>query len=75
MIVVLTELEETCIIIQEYNAILGPELKQVTGRTDLINEKIEKVKQEVKKIEEFNRDIFNQKHEDAWKATLANFRQ
>lgn len=44
MVQILGDLEQISIIIQEYNAILGPELMQVTGRTDLVKEKIEKVK-------------------------------
>lgn len=72
---VLSDLEETCKIIQEYFAILGPDLIAVTGSKDLIDEKIDKVTQEYKKIEDFKRDIYDVANEDAWNNTFKNFEQ
>lgn len=73
MVHILADLEQISVIIQEYDAILGPELMQVTGRTDLVKEKMEKVKQEVKKIEEFGKDVFNEKNKEAWSNLKENF--
>jgi len=44
MVRVLEDLESACIIIQEFNAILGSDLKAVTGIPDAIDLEAEKVK-------------------------------
>lgn len=64
---VLCDIEKACTIIQEFYAILGPDLKQVTGDSDKIDMETDKVKDEVRKLENFNHDIFNHKNESRWK--------
>lgn len=44
MITVLTDLEKACIITQEFFAILGPDLKAVTGSSEQIDHETEKVR-------------------------------
>jgi hypothetical protein len=41
---VLEDLEEACVIIQEFYAILGPDLKAVTGNAEQIDAENDKVK-------------------------------
>jgi hypothetical protein len=57
MVNVLEDLAEAHTIIQEFFAILGPDLKQVTGSAEEIDEKIKNVKSEVKKLIDFPRDV------------------
>lgn len=42
---VLSDLEQACVIIQEFYAILGPDLKAVTGDAAMIDGETEKVKE------------------------------
>jgi dynein heavy chain len=70
---VLIDIEKACTIIQEFYAILGPDLKQVTGDSDKIDMETDKVKDEVRKLENFNYDIFNHRHESRWKDLFQQF--
>lgn len=72
---VLDDLKKACIIIQEFFAILGPDLKAVTGDVDMIDQETEKVKDQVKKLEAFPRDVFSQASEPYWKTLFENFNQ
>jgi prefoldin subunit 5 len=51
MVQVLNDLAEAHTIIQEFLAILGPDLKQVTGSAEDIDEKISQVKGQVRNLE------------------------
>jgi dynein heavy chain len=73
MVHVLTDLESACVIIQEFYAILGPDLKAVTGSSEQIDLETEKVRDQVKKLESFPRDVFSEKYSTAWKQTFDNF--
>jgi len=72
---VLDDLEDACIIIQEFFAILGPDLKAVTGNAEQIDLENEKVKDQVKKLEAFPRDVFSDKPENRmkWKTLFTDF--
>jgi dynein heavy chain len=73
MITVLDNLKQTCVIISEFIAILGPDLMAVTGSVDQIDDKLEKVTQERRKLEDFPRDIFQPNNAEQWDATFKNF--
>lgn len=70
---VLDDLEQACIITQEFYAILGPDLKAVTGSADKIDTEAEKVKEQVKKLETFYTDVFSKQHEGQWKSRFTEF--
>jgi archaellum component FlaC len=70
---VLGDLEQACVIIQEFYAILGPDLKAVTGDAAQIDDQIEKVKEQVKKLETFYYDVFSKQHETSWKGKFNEF--
>jgi dynein heavy chain len=72
---VLEDLEQACIIIQEFYAILGPDLKAVTGNAEQIDAENEKVKDQVRKLEAFPRDVFSDKQENRlkWKTLFQDF--
>lgn len=74
MISVLEDLEQACIITQEFYAILGADLKAVTGSSEQIDLENEKVRDQVRKLETFNRDVFSEKHAAAWQTTFDNFK-
>jgi dynein heavy chain len=74
MVTVLQDLEEACIITQEFYAILGPDLKAVTGSSEQIDLETEKVKDQVRKLEAFPRDVFSEKYSQMWKQTFENFK-
>jgi len=71
---VLDNIEEACKIIQEFYAILGPDLAQITGSSDDIDIENAKVKDEVRKLETFSFDVFNIKHQTRWEETFAQFK-
>jgi dynein heavy chain len=72
---VLEDLEQACVIIQEFYAILGPDLKAVTGNAEQIDAENEKVKDQVRKLEAFPRDVFSDKQENQlkWKTLFQDF--
>jgi dynein heavy chain len=71
---VLEDLEQACVIIQEFYAILGPDLKAVTGNAEQIDAENEKVKDQVRKLEAFPRDVFSDKQENLkWKTLFQDF--
>jgi dynein heavy chain len=74
MITVLSDLEQACIITQEFYAILGPDLKAVTGSSEQIDLETEKVKDQVRKLEAFPRDVFSDKYSQMWRQTFDNFK-
>jgi dynein heavy chain len=59
MRLVLEDLEQACTIVQEFYAILGPDLKAITGDVDEIDNESEKVRDQVKKLEQFPKDVFS----------------
>ena len=71
---VLKDLEEACIITQEFYAILGPDLKAVTGDANSIDAETEKVKEQVKKLENIYTDVFSKQHEAQWKSRFSEFK-
>jgi dynein heavy chain len=71
---VLNDLEEAQIIKEEFISILGPDLKAVTGSSDIIDMETEKVNDQVRKLETFSRDVFSEKHSPLWKSTFDNFK-
>ena len=71
---VLKDLEEACIITQEFYAILGPDLKAVTGDANSIDAETEKVKEQVKKLENIYTDVFAKQHEAQWKSRFSEFK-
>jgi dynein heavy chain len=74
---VLDDLERACVVVQEFFAILGPDLKAVTGSAKQIDEETEKVKEQVKKLVEFNTKsvggVFSQHSESKWRAAMGEF--
>jgi hypothetical protein len=70
---VLSDLEQACVIIQEFYAILGPDLKAVTGDAAQIDDQIEKVKEQVKKLEVNHQDVFSKAYEGNWKVKFNDF--
>jgi dynein heavy chain len=70
---VLDDLGKACVIIQEFFAILGPDLKAVTGSAEQIDQETEKVRDQIRKLESFPMDIFSQKHQSQWRSQFDNF--
>jgi hypothetical protein len=70
---VLDDIGKACVIIQEFFAILGPDLKAVTGSAEQIDQETEKVKDQIRKLESFPRDVFSEKHQAAWRSQFDNF--
>jgi hypothetical protein len=53
-------------VLQEFQAILGPELKQVVGRPEPIDDLNGRVRMGIKKLEDFEEDVFNANYEKQW---------
>lgn len=54
---------------------MGPDLKAVTGNAEQIDAENEKVKDQVRKLEAFPRDVFSDKQENQlkWKTLFQDF--
>jgi Mn-dependent DtxR family transcriptional regulator len=74
MVKVLEDLAEAHTIIQEFFAILGPDLKQVTGSAQEIDEKIDSVKEQVRKLESFPCDVFQEQYKQRWQTAFEAFK-
>lgn len=59
MLVILKDIKEACQILKEFSAILGPDLKAVTGKADKIEGVSERVREQLRKLEGFPGDAFN----------------
>lgn len=75
MVEVLNDLEKAHIVVQEFFAILSPELKAVTGSAATIEAEKEKVDAQVQKLEQFNRDVFNEGCKTNWNNTFEKFNE
>lgn len=72
---VLQHFEQACKMQQEFFAILGNDLKAVTGSSDQINNFSDRVKEQVRKLETFQYDVFNPEHVADWNNTFKNFNE
>ena len=62
-----------CIVLQEFFAILGNDLKAVTGSSESIDQVTDRVKEQVRKLETFQNDVFNPEYYTEWKTTFQTF--
>ena len=60
-------------VLKEFQEILGPDLKQVTGSAELIDGVNQRVKDNVRKLVNFPNDVYNIEHEHDWKVTYSQF--
>lgn len=74
MVKVLEDLAEAHTIIQEFFAILGPDLKQVTGSAEQIDQQIDSVKEQVRKLESFPCDVFQEAYRQRWQTAFEAFK-
>lgn len=74
MIAVLNDFQNACTMQKEFYAILGNDLKAVTGSSDQINTFTDRVKDQVRKLETFQHDVFNPDHLSEWSQCFANFK-
>lgn len=72
MKIVCENLKEAAIVLAEFDAFLGTELKQVTGDADGIDRLREKVKDLVKPLEDFAFPIFNNNYAKTWEKTFTD---
>lgn len=63
---ILDNLQETCIVIQEFYAILGKDLKTVVGQADIIDSITTRVREQVNKLENFEHDVYASEYELTW---------
>jgi len=73
MVLVLQDLAKAHTIIQEFFAILGPDLKQVTGSADKIDQQTDQVKDQVRQLEQFPRDVFQEQYKTNWITKFEGF--
>jgi dynein heavy chain len=72
---VLGNLSEACQILKDFFAILGPDLKAVTGDAEQIENLMGKVKDSTKDIVNFPNDVFDKTYETNWKTVFDEFRK
>lgn len=75
MLLILGNFNTACVVLQEFFAILGNDLKAVAGSSDPINAITDRVKDQVRKLETFNNDVFNPEYFTEWKTTFQTFQQ
>jgi dynein heavy chain len=75
MLLILANFNTACVVLQEFFAILGNDLKAVAGSSDPINAITDRVKDQVRKLETFNNDVFNPEYFTEWKTTFQTFQQ
>ena len=73
MKVILENFSTACVVIQEFFAILGNDLKAVTGSSENINRISDRVNDAVAKLEGFPNDVYNPEHLSEWKQSFSNF--
>lgn len=72
---VLENLKTACQILKDFLAILGPDLKAVTGDADQIDTLMEKVKASTDPIVNFPNDVFDKSRENHWKTVFDDFKK
>lgn len=60
MITILGDILKACKVLKEFQEILGPDLKQVTGSAETIDGVLNRVKDQVRKLVNFPNDVFHQ---------------
>jgi hypothetical protein len=70
---ILEDFQEACKMQQEFFAILGNDLKAVTGSSEQINNFSDRVKEQVRKLETFSFDVFNPEYMAEWRTSFQNF--
>lgn len=72
---VLDNLKTACQILKDFLAILGPDLKAVTGDADQIDTLMDKVKGSTEPIAQFPNDVFDKTYEGNWKTVFDEFKK
>jgi len=73
MLIILGNFNHACVVLQEFFAILGNDLKAVAGSSDPINGITDRVKDQIRKLETFNNDVFNPDYNHDWVTTFKAF--
>jgi len=73
MLFILKDVKEACQILKEFTAILGPDLKAVTGEAAMIESVSDRVRGHLHQIEGFQHDAFNSQYHEQWKAKFDTF--
>jgi dynein heavy chain len=60
-------------VLKEFKAILGKELKQVTGSSDTIDAVSARVNEQIRKLVNFPNDVFNPEHLQDWSVAYGQF--
>ena len=70
---ILENFNTACVVLQEFFAILGNDLKAVTGSSESINGITTRVKEQVRKLETFSNDVYNYEYFSEWQTTYKTF--
>jgi hypothetical protein len=73
MVVIIRNIGEACKVLKEFKAILGKELKQVTGSSDTIDAVSARVNEQIRKLVNFPNDVFNPEHHQDWQVAYGQF--
>jgi dynein heavy chain len=72
---ILSNFENCFIVIQEFYAILGKDLKTVVGKADIIDSVTTRVKEQVNKLENFENDVYSSEFEMSWETAYSQFQE
>jgi len=70
MKVILENFNVSCVVLEEFFAILGNDLKAVTGSSEPIDAITDRVKEQIRKLETFQNDVYNVDYYTEWLATF-----
>ena len=72
---ILEDLKKACIVKKEFQAILGPDLKEITSSSEEIERVAEQVEEQTRKLANFVNDVFNPAYLSDWKLSFQGFEQ
>ena len=73
MITILGDILKACKVLKEFQEILGPDLKQVTGSAETIDGVLNRVKDQIRKLVNFPNDVFHIEQQVDWNVTYSGF--
>lgn len=73
IILICRDIKEVCVAIKDFAAILNKDLKAVTGSSDEIDSTIERVRDQVNKLQAIQSDVFNSENKAEWDTSFNTF--
>lgn len=73
IILICKDIREVCVAIKDFKAILNQDLKKVTGEGKNIDEQLERVNEQVNKLQSIQSDVFSVDNKAEWETCYSTF--